>query len=146
MWEESEVTEVKVSESIAVPAPKVWALIGDFYRLNDWAPGMSGLTTEGSGVGGLRHLAVPNGSIVEKLVAEDKAGMSYSYAIVSGPMPVVDYVSTLKVVPEGDTASRIEWGATFRPAEGFPEEKAERIVGNMYRGGIAAIKAKLGVE
>lgn len=137
-------TEVNVSESIAVPAGKVWDLIGNFYRLNDWAPGMNGLTSEGEGVGGLRHLAVPNGTITEKLVAEDKAGMSYSYSIVSGPMPVVDYVSTLKVVADGDGASRIEWGATFRPAEGFPEEKAERIVGNMYRGGIAAIKAKLG--
>lgn len=137
-------TEVKVSETVAVPAAKVWALIGDFYRLSDWAPGMSGLTTEGQGVGGLRHLAVPNGTITEKLVAEDKTGMSYSYSIVSGPMPVVDYVSTLAVVAEGD-ASRIDWSATFSPAEGFPEEKAERIVGNMYRGGIAAIKAKLGV-
>lgn len=138
-------TEVNVSESVAAPAAEVWALIGDFYRLNDWAPGMSDLTTEGEGVGGLRHLAVPNGTITEKLVAEDQTGLSYSYSIVSGPMPVVDYVSTLKVVAEGDAASRIEWGATFRPAEGFPEEKAERIVGNMYRGGIAAIKAKLGV-
>ena len=138
-------TEVKVSESVAAPAAKVWGLIGDFYRLNDWAPGMDGLTTEGRGVGGLRHLAVPNGTITEKLVAEDKPGMSYSYSTMSGPMPVVDYVSTLKVVAESDATSRIEWGATFRPAEGFPEEKAERIVGNMYRGGIAAIKAKLGL-
>ncbi len=137
-------TEVKVSESVAVPAPKVWALIGDFYRLGDWAPGMSGLTTEGEGVGGLRHLGVPNGTVTEKLLAEDKAGMSYSYAIVGGPMPVVDYVSTLAVVAEGDGA-RIDWSSTFRPAEGFPEEKAERMVGNMYRGGIAAIKAKLGL-
>ena len=64
---------------------------------------------------------------MERLVSFDDVARTYTYVIVRGPFPIVDYISTLRVcdVNEGK-ASRVEWSGRFEP-DGVSEE-ATRIV------------------
>ena len=48
------------------------------------------------------------GIIVETLVRRDDHAHSYTYKIVSSPLPVSDYASTIKVLPKG-SGSLIVW-------------------------------------
>jgi len=139
------VIEVRVEDKIAKPAANVWKLIGGFNDLTNWAPGVNKSELEGQGVGAVRTLTLAQGgTIKEKLEAHDPAGMSYSYTIVSGPLPVSNYHSTLRVIADGAAACKVEWSSRFEPAGSFPAEKVTKIIDSMYRGGIAAMKTKLG--
>ena len=53
-----------VTETIDVNASpdKAWALVGDFGGLVGWFPAVTKSTVEGSGVGALRHLTMPDGN------------------------------------------------------------------------------------
>src|SRR5262249_39029283 len=89
-------SEVKVSESVAAPAAKVWALLGDFGGVTKWGGSMlQSCTVEGSGVGAVRTIGLPGGlSIQERLEAFDNAGRALTYSIIGkSPIPIRNYVS-----------------------------------------------------
>lgn len=134
--------EACVTELIAAPPESVWALIGDFGRL-DWLPGTE-ITAEGEGVGAMRYSRQSDGSIVaERLEACDVAGMSYSYSIADGALPFTDYQATLKVVATADGGALIEWAASFIPAPGWPDGKLEHLIRKMYGKGLREAKRRL---
>jgi hypothetical protein len=66
--------------------------------------------------------------------------MSYTYTIVESPLPVADYVSTIKVTGSGD-ASIIEWSSTFN-AKDAPDDKAREVITGIYRAGLESLKGK----
>lgn len=66
--------------------------------------------------------------------------MSYTYAIVSGPLPVSDYSSTLSVVPKG-TGSTVNWTGSFK-AKGAPDAVAMDAISGIYESGLKAIAEK----
>src|SRR5215469_2148710 len=92
-----------------VPADEVWKLIGGFGSLPDWLPYIP--KSELAEGGRTRRLVNPDGSaIVERLMAFDERGRSYTYHIVQAPFPVTDYYSTLKVTDgKGGKGSHVEW-------------------------------------
>ena len=57
------------------------------------------------------------GTIVERLLKWDADGKSYTYAIVSSPLPVKNYVSTIKVVPDGN-GSDVIWTGKYKAVKG----------------------------
>lgn len=127
--------------SIAVPASadEVWQLIGGFDSLPDWLPYIpKSVLTEG---GRVRRLANPSGDdIVERLVAFDEPGRSYSYRILEAPFPVEDYQATLSV--QGDVhAARVEWRGSFTPV-GVSEQEAVRLFQGIYEDGLSALAAR----
>ncbi|PJA60924.1 MAG: SRPBCC family protein, partial [Rhodobacterales bacterium CG_4_9_14_3_um_filter_71_31] len=75
------------------------------------------------------------GEIVERSLGGD--AHSYGYAIVSGPLPVADYVSTLTVAPAG-SGSVVVWTSAFTPAA----EGAEAVIAGVYEAGLAALAAR----
>jgi hypothetical protein len=140
-------SEVKVSETVAAPAAKVWEILGDFGGVTKWGGAMlQSCTVEGSGVGAVRRIGLPGGlSIVERLEAFDAPGRSLSYAIIEkSPIPVKNYLSTLKVVEAGPGASRVDWSSTFEP-DGASEEQAQGMIRGVYTGGIAGVRKALGI-
>ncbi|WP_020655902.1 SRPBCC family protein [Massilia niastensis] len=125
-------------ESIDIPATpeQVWQLIGGFDSLPDWLPYIpESALSEG---GRVRTLANPSGeAIVERLLAFDDAGRSYSYAILQAPFPVTGYRSTLRV-RDAEGGARVEWSGQFTPL-GVSDDEAARLFGGIYRDGLEAL-------
>jgi len=140
-------SEVQVSESIAAPAAKVWELVRDFGGVAKWGgPALQSCTVEGEGIGAVRRIGLPGGmEIAERLEACDDAARSLSYAIVGkSPIPVRNYLSTIRIVEEGAQACRVDWSSTFEP-DGTAAEQAQAMVRGVYTGGIAGLRKALGV-
>jgi carbon monoxide dehydrogenase subunit G len=134
---------VKVSERLDAPAERVWELVRDFGGVQRYAAGIEKCTLEGSGIGAVRTLALAGGpTLQERLEALDDAGRRLSYSIVSGPIPVADYLATVAISDEAN-GCRIDWSSTFEP-KGISEDQARRMIEGVYRGGIAGIKRELG--
>lgn len=86
----------------------------------------------------VRKLSNPNGNdIIERLVAFDEPGRSYSYRILSAPFPVKDYQSTLAVHANGP-AARVEWRGVFTPV-GVSDQEAVRLFQGIYEDGLKAL-------
>ena len=137
--------EVEVSEVVAAPAAKVWEILSDFGGVAKWGgPALQNCTVEGSGVGAVRRIGLPGGlSIAERLEAFDDAGRSLSYAIIEkSPIPVRDYLSTVKVVETGPRECRVDWSSRFEP-DGASEEQAQAMIRGVYTSGIAGIRKML---
>jgi hypothetical protein len=132
---------VTVSKEVVLPlAPAaLWAKVGDFNGLNTWHPAIAQseiVSGENNATGAHRKLTLADGAVVvEELAARDDAGMTLTYTIVEGPLPVVDYRSTLTVVPEGE-GSKLSWSGTFKPAAGVEAAKAQEIIGGIYQAGL----------
>ncbi len=132
--------QAAASIDLPVPADRVWALIGGFGSLPDWLPYIP--RSELSEGGRVRRLANPDGAaIVERLMAFDHPGRSYSYAILEAPFPVTGYLSTLRVKESGQ-GSRVEWSGEFTP-NGVSDEDASTLVRGIYEDGLKALAEKL---
>lgn len=139
-------SDVKVSESVAAPAAKVWELLGDFGGVAKWGGTMlQSCTVKGSGVGAVRTIGLPGGmSIEERCEAYDAARRVLTYSIVGkSPLPLRGYVSSCRVVETGPNECRVDWEGRFEP-EGVPEEQAQGMVRGIYTGGIAGVRKLLG--
>ena len=140
-------TDVKISETVAAPAAKVWELLGDFGGVSKWGgPMLQSCKIEGEGVGAVRRIGLPGGmEIAERLEALDAAKRSLTYSIIGkSPIPIKNYVSVCSVVETGANACRVDWSGTFEP-DGVAEEQAKGMVSGIYTGGIAGVKKLLGV-
>ncbi|MBU3887681.1 MULTISPECIES: SRPBCC family protein [Methylosinus] len=146
----------KVTETIeiAAPAEKVWAIVGNFQDLS-WLPPVA--KTEGQGGNtpdkATRHLTLKNGGEIDELLTKyDEKDFSLAYRIEKVDvkiLPVNNYSSTITVKPQGDK-SVVEWrGAFYR---GFPnndpppelsDEAALKAVTDLYKAGLASLKAKV---
>jgi hypothetical protein len=122
----------------ATPAATI-ALIGDFCGIKNWHPVIVAceLTTEGGAE--IRTMTAKDGSkFVEKEVASDAS--SYTYTIVTSPLPLKDYKSTIGVSGMGDTAT-ITWTGSFTP--NAPDNGVEKVVSSIYVAGLTGLKTKL---
>ena len=136
--------EVMCTEEVPVSVDAVWALLSDFNGLDKWLGAVTSSSMEGSGVGALRTLTLADGgTIVEKLESYDDAARSLSYSIVSGPLPVKDYRSTIQVTPIDGEHCQVEWGSTST-AVGVPEEQVEQILNGLYSGGLKDLRRYFG--
>ena len=126
---------------VAAPPAKVWATIGDFCGIGQWHPAIEKCVLSQDGGKTLRTLSLKGGgTIVESQTKRDDKAMSYTYAIVSGPLPVSDYSSTLSVMPKG-SGSTVNWTGSFK-AKGAPAAVAIDAVSGIYDSGLKAIADK----
>ncbi|MGU3358933.1 SRPBCC family protein [Methylobacterium sp. M6A4_1b] len=126
---------------VAAPPAKVWATIGDFCGIGQWHPAIEKCVLSQDGGKTLRTLSLKGGgTIVESQTKRDDKAMSYTYAIVSGPLPVSDYSSTISVMPKG-SGSTVNWTGSFK-AKGAPDAVAIDAVSGIYDSGLKAIADK----
>ena len=78
---------VTTEQVFDLPADELWALIGDFGDTGKWSGRPpEGCVQEGEGIGALRTLTLADGrKIVDRLEAQ--SANSYSYSIVTSPLP-----------------------------------------------------------
>ena len=126
---------------IKAPPAKVWATIGDFCGIAQWHPAIASCTPSVKGRAHLRTLGLKGGgTIVERQVSRSEKKMSYTYAIVSGPLPVDLYKSTIAVTPSAD-GSTVTWSGDF-VAKGADDAKATAAIQGIYDSGLAALAEK----
>lgn len=133
--------DVAKSLTVAAPPAKVWQTVGDFCGIGDWHPAVEKcVPSEKDGLK-VRTLSLKGGgTLVEEQVSRDDKVMSYTYTILSGPLPVADYKSTLSVAPEG-SGSKLNWTGTFN-AKGAPDTVAQDAISGIYESGLKAIADK----
>ncbi len=134
---------VKVVETVNASADQVWELFRDFGGITRFSQGIDSCTVEGEGLGAVRTITMGGGlKLQERLEAFDDGGRTLSYAIIGDhPLPFDNYLSTIKVVAQGD-ACTVEWSSTYDPKG--TEDQASGLIQGIYKGGITGIKKALG--
>jgi hypothetical protein len=141
---------VYVSSVISAPAARVWARVRDFNGLPNWHPAIAESRIENGEpadkVGCIRAFALRNGDrLREQLLGLSDYDMFCTYSILDSPMPLTNYVATLRLTPITDQERTfIEWSADFDCA---PEREAELVSGigaNVFQGGFDALKRAFG--
>jgi Polyketide cyclase / dehydrase and lipid transport len=125
--------ESSIKGSSTASADAVWAKIGDFCGIGKWHPAIEKCVLSADGKE--RTLSLKGGgTIVEKQEKRDDAAHSYTYSIVSGPLPVANYMSTISVAAAG-TGSTITWSGKY-DAKGASDADAKKTIDGVYQGGI----------
>lgn len=101
---------------VAAPADKAFAVVARWDALQSWCPAFAKteIVSGGNAVGSVRAITLKDGpTFTEELLALDAAGRSYKYKIIESPLPIVEYVSTVRVYDMGDY-SEIVWLASYK--------------------------------
>ncbi len=137
---------VYISSVIQAPAAKVWDRVRDFNALPRWHPRIRDSRIENGDppdrVGCIRDFHLQNGErIREKLLGLSDYDMFCTYAILESPMPLTDYVATLRLTPitDGDWTFA-EWTAEFECDESEAEGLVAGIGENVFQAGFSALK------
>lgn len=137
-------TKVSMSANLGVSVEQLWEMIGGFHSIADWHPAIEKCDIEEDGKVTLRRLSlVGGGEIVERLEKSDDDERSYSYSILSSPLPIDNYTSTIRVLEGEDGKATVEWSSNFDSA-GAPEADAAKVVEGIYAAGFDNLKKMFG--
>ena len=110
----------------------LWKKIGDFCGIANWHPAIEKCVLSADGK--QRTLSLKGGgTLVEALENRDDANHAYTYAIVSGPLPVANYHSTISVSPD-PKGSSLKWVGTY-DAKGASDADAKKVIDGIYDAG-----------
>jgi uncharacterized protein YndB with AHSA1/START domain len=137
---------VYVSSVIDAPVARVWERVRDFNALPRWHPGIRDSRIENGEpadrVGCVRDFHLQNGErIRERLLGLSDYDYFCTYSILESPMPLTDYVATLRLTPvtDGDRTFA-EWSAEFDCAPEVAEDLVIGIGQNVFQAGFNALK------
>ncbi len=141
---------VYVSSVIDAGIDKVWDRVRDFNALPVWHPRIRDSRIEESlpsdKIGCIRNFNLQSGdNIREQLLGLSDYDKFCTYTILESPMPLTDYVATLRLTPvtDGDRCF-IEWSADFQCANENEAELVKNIGSNVFQGGFDALKRYFG--
>ena len=141
---------VYASSVIGASATRVWARVRDFNGLPNWHPAIAESRIENGEpadkVGCIRSFSLRNGDrLREQLLGLSDYDMFCTYSILDSPMPLTNYVATLRLTPITDQdRTFIEWSADFDCAPDKEGELVSNIGGNVFQGGFDALKRAFG--
>ena len=134
---------VSYHEDIALPADKIWSVIGDFAGIRKWAVLVKSESVQDTPAGKVRSLVMPDDRVVKELLA-CSSQFSYTYTMLERP-EMADYRSTVAVIPLDANNSRIELIVSLSASGDTTEEQiTERYTKNL-RGNLRAMKKALGL-
>ena len=123
-------SNVTMKSSMSTDA--LWKKVGDFCGISAWHPAIEKCVLSADGK--QRTLSLKGGgTVVEALENWDDANRSYTYTILSGPLPVANYHSTISVAddPKG---SSLKWMGTY-DAKGASDADAKKTMDGVYEAG-----------
>lgn len=110
----------------------LWKKIGGFCGIASWHPAVEKCVLSADGK--QRTLSLKGGgTIVESLVNLDNAARAYTYKIVSSPLPVANYRSTISVSPD-PKGSSVKWVGAY-DAKGASDAEAKKVIDGIYDAG-----------
>lgn len=114
----------------------LWKKVGDFCGIGDWHPAVEKCVLSPDGK--QRTLSLRGGgTLVEALETVDNTTHTYTYTILSGPLPVTNYHSTISVSPD-PKGSSIKWVGAY-DAKGASGADAKKVIDGIYEGGEKAL-------
>ena len=127
-------TKVFVSAVVNAPIEQVWGKVRDFNGLPQWHPRFSrshiedGLPSDRIGCVRNFDIAGGGGTIRERLLTLSDLDHTFTYCILTSPLPVEGYVATLKLFPVtvGNKTLGI-WTAEFRVTNGREADVVEAV-------------------
>ena len=141
---------VYISSVIPAPTAKVWERVRDFNALPRWHPAIRESRIENSEpsdkVGCVRDFRLQNGDrIRERLLGLSDYDYFCTYSILESPMPLTDYVATLRLTPvtDGDRTFA-EWTAEFDCAVEVADDLVGNIGANVFQAGFDSLKRHFG--
>src|SRR5208282_1242832 len=129
--------ESSVTVASTLSPDALWKKVGDFCGIAAWHPAIAGCKLTDGGKRRILTLKDGGGSIVERLTKHDDARHSYSYKIISSPLPVADYHSTISVTSAKD-GSDFHWSGKYL-AKGTSAADAKKTIDGIYQAGADAI-------
>lgn len=124
--------QAKSNESVSA----AWTKVGNFCGIGTWHPAVAKCSLSADGKE--RTLSLKGGgTIVEDLVKWNDKAHSYTYRIKSSPLPISNYVSTIKVVKHGN-GSVISWTGHYK-AKGASNAAAKKAVDGIYKSGVDSL-------
>ena len=141
---------VYISSVIPASAASVWERIRDFNALPKWHPRIRDSRIEDAlpadKVGCIRNFNLQNGdNIREQLLGLSDYDMFCTYAILESPMPLTEYVATLRLTPITDGERCFaEWSAEFSCDPSAEADLVSGIGTNVFQGGFDALKRHFG--
>ncbi len=137
---------VYISSVIDAPAKSVWERVRDFNALPRWHPRIRDSRIEDAQpadkVGCIRDFNLQNGDrIRERLLGLSDYDMFCTYAILESPMPLENYIATLRLTPitDGDRTFG-EWTAEFDCAPDVADDLVNGVGTNVFQAGFDALK------
>lgn len=138
--------KVFTSSVIDAPTERVWARIRDFNGLPGWHPGFTDSRIENDQpsdrIGCVRVFGLAGGGLLhEQLLALSDVEHFYTYTILSSPLPVWHYQSTIRLLPVTDGARTfIQWSCEFQAQLDDEKPLCDEIAA-AYQAGLDALKA-----
>ena len=139
---------LSVTEKADLPVPpaKVWEALKDYNGWQNWHPAIAGTDIskgKANTKGTVRVLTTKDGAkIKEELLAHSDKSMSYKYRIIDSPLPVTNYVSTIKVM-KSKGGSEVVWSSSFKAKEGTSDDEAKKVISGIYTAGLDNLKNTL---
>lgn len=136
--------KVSVSVTLAAPAARVWDFIGGFQALAEWSSSIKSSAPEQGGR--VRRLKTTDGAVIaERLQSFSEAQREYSYTMVSGPIPVSNYRSTLRVLDGAGAADcTVEWSSEFDAVAAIEDAMVD-VYRHLYQSAFADLKRIMGI-
>ncbi len=141
---------VYVSSVITASAEKVWERVRDFNGLPKWHPRVRDSRIEDAlpadKVGCVRNFHLQNGDgLREQLLGLSDYDMFCTYSILESPMPLSDYIATLRLTPVTDgPRCFVEWSAEFSCDPSDEDGLVNGIGMDVFQGGFDALKRHFG--
>jgi hypothetical protein len=115
----------------------LWKKVGDFCGISSWHPAFPKCMLSADGKQRTLSIAGDGGTILEGLESLDAAKHSYTYVILSGPLPVANYRSTISVSPDSNGSS-VTWVGKY-DAKGVSDADAKKTIDGAYEAGLKAL-------
>jgi hypothetical protein len=114
----------------------LWKKVGGFCGIRDWHPAAEKCVLSADGK--QRTISLKGGgTLVEGLESVDDANHTYTYTILSGPLPVANYHSTISVLPDAKGSS-LKWVGKY-DAKGASDADAKKVIDGIYEAGEKAL-------
>lgn len=139
---------IYTSSVIDAPADTVWGAIRDFNGLPNWHPLIVDSRIENGfasdKVGCVRNFRLRDGGqLREQLLSLSDFEYQCTYSIIESPMPLTNYVATLKLTPVTDgNRTFAEWSAEFDCDEAEERKLAEDIGQGVFQVGFDSLKQR----
>lgn len=141
---------VYASSVIDATSDKVWERVRDFNGLPRWHPLIRESRIENGEpadkIGCIRDFRLQNGDrIREKLLGLSDFDLFCTYSILESPMPLTDYVATLRLTPITDgNRTFVEWSAEFECAPDEADGLVNGIGQDVFQAGFDSLKRHFG--
>ncbi len=126
--------KVQRTLQLSSPATDVWNFAGDFCDIDDWHPAIADCALKVKDGALHRILTTVDGAEFDEKRIAVEAGQSYTYSIISSPLPIENYTATFSI--ESLNGSLLSWSGSFSS----DDPSTEAAIAGIYDAGLSAIE------